>query len=126
MLPVPFAAASSFPPLPWGITQALSFALFRTYAVPSIGELLYATGQFTEQTQKRYDDTVLLLDSRYSFDVADGTTPDPASQGHRRQHIVVYGGTTQSCGLLSTTPRHGASLDRNVQRHGADVACIAV
>ncbi|GAC67941.1 oxygenase MpaB family protein [Gordonia soli] len=48
---------------PWGITQALSFALFRTYAVPSIGDLLYRTGQFTEQTQKRYDDTVLLLDA---------------------------------------------------------------
>ena len=25
---------------PWDIYQALSFALFRTYAVPSIGELL--------------------------------------------------------------------------------------
>lgn len=46
---------------PWGITQALSFALFRTYAVPSIGELLYDTQQFTDETQKRYDDTVLLL-----------------------------------------------------------------
>jgi hypothetical protein len=59
---------------PWGITQALSFALFRTYAVPSIGELLYATGQFTEQTQKRYDDTVLLLDApiEHGFDSPAG------------------------------------------------------
>lgn len=47
---------------PWDINQALSFALFRTYAVPSIGRLLYETGQFTDQTQKRYDDTVLILD----------------------------------------------------------------
>lgn len=47
---------------PWDITQALSFALFRTYAVPSIGSLLDRTGEFTERTQKRHDDTALLLD----------------------------------------------------------------
>ena len=47
---------------PWDTLQALSFALFRTYAVPSIGGLLYRTGEFTERTQKRYDDTNLLLD----------------------------------------------------------------
>ncbi|MYR08576.1 DUF2236 domain-containing protein [Gordonia sp. SID5947] len=59
---------------PWGITQSLSFALFRTYAVPSIGELLYDTGQFTEATQKRYDDTVLLLDApiEHGFDSPAG------------------------------------------------------
>ena len=48
---------------PWDMTQALSFALFRTYAVPSIGELLARTGELTERTQKRYDDTVLILDA---------------------------------------------------------------
>ena len=47
---------------PWDLNQSLSFALFRTYAVPSIGRLLFETGEFTERTQKRYDDTVLLLD----------------------------------------------------------------
>lgn len=47
---------------PWDVQQALSFALFRTYAVPSIGRLLYETGEFTERTQKRHDDTALLLD----------------------------------------------------------------
>ena len=47
---------------PWDMSQALSFALFRTYAVPSIGVLLHDTGEFTGRTQKRYDDTVLLLD----------------------------------------------------------------
>lgn len=46
---------------PWDLEQALSFALFRTYAVPSIGRLLYDTGEFTERTQKRHDDTALLL-----------------------------------------------------------------
>ncbi|MCP3163460.1 oxygenase MpaB family protein [Myxococcus qinghaiensis] len=48
---------------PWDITQALSFALFRTYAVPSIGVLLHETREFNECTQKRYDDTVLVLDA---------------------------------------------------------------
>jgi hypothetical protein len=47
---------------PWDLNQALSFALFRTYAVPSIGRMLFETREFTERTQKRYDDTVLLLE----------------------------------------------------------------
>lgn len=47
---------------PWDMNQALSFALFRTYAVPSIGRLLDETGEFDRGTQKRYDDTGLLLD----------------------------------------------------------------
>ncbi|MBD8868758.1 DUF2236 domain-containing protein [Nocardioides sp. MJB4] len=47
---------------PWDLNQALSFALFRTYAVPGIGRLLAETGEFTERTQKRYDDTALLLE----------------------------------------------------------------
>ncbi|MEE4024091.1 oxygenase MpaB family protein [Gordonia sp. PKS22-38] len=68
--PVTIARLLATQEFPWGITQALSFALFRTYAVPSIGELLYDTGQFTENTQKRYDDTVLLLDApvEHGFD----------------------------------------------------------
>ncbi|MGL6234686.1 MAG: oxygenase MpaB family protein [Segniliparus sp.] len=48
---------------PWDTVQALSFALFRTYAVPSIGDLLYDTAELTKRTQKRYDDTVLILDA---------------------------------------------------------------
>jgi uncharacterized protein (DUF2236 family) len=48
---------------PWDMNQALSFALFRTYAVPSIGSLLASTGEFSERAQKRHDDTVLILDA---------------------------------------------------------------
>jgi hypothetical protein len=44
------------------MNQSLSFALFRTYAVPSIGRLLDETGEFARDTQRRYDDTGLLLD----------------------------------------------------------------
>ena len=47
---------------PWDNLQALSFALFRTYAVPSIGRLLDETGEFTRRVQKRYDDTGILLE----------------------------------------------------------------
>ena len=46
---------------PWDLEQALSFALFRTYAVPSIGRLLHDTRQFTTDTQRRHDDTALIL-----------------------------------------------------------------
>ncbi|MCQ4207198.1 MULTISPECIES: oxygenase MpaB family protein [Streptomyces] len=48
---------------PWDFMQALGFALYRTYAVPSIGRLLAETGEFTARPQKRYDDTVLILDA---------------------------------------------------------------
>src|SRR5919206_2366859 len=56
---------------PWDMNQALSFALYRTYAVPSIGGLLARTGELTERTQKRYDDTVLLLDAILEFGFED-------------------------------------------------------
>ena len=48
---------------PWDTTRSLELALFRTFAVPSIGELLASTGEFTERTRKRYDDTDLLISS---------------------------------------------------------------
>ena len=41
--------------------RALQFALFRTFAVPTIGELLDATKEFEYRPQKRYDDTDLIL-----------------------------------------------------------------
>jgi len=57
------AQIMSYYEFPWDIQQALSFALFRTYAVPSIGRLLFDTGEFTANTQKRHDDTALVLES---------------------------------------------------------------
>ncbi|WP_328631730.1 oxygenase MpaB family protein [Streptomyces sp. NBC_00356] len=59
---------------PWDTMQALGFALYRTYAVPSIGQLLGQTGEFTERAQKRYDDTVLILDAvgEHGPDVGEG------------------------------------------------------
>ncbi|MGN6334297.1 MAG: oxygenase MpaB family protein [Motilibacteraceae bacterium] len=59
---------------PWDMNQALSFALYRTYAVPSIGRLLAQTRELTDRTQKRYDDTVIILDAilEHTFAGADG------------------------------------------------------
>ncbi|MEV7395725.1 oxygenase MpaB family protein [Aeromicrobium sp. NPDC092404] len=57
------ARIASYHEFPWDYQQALSFALFRTYAVPSIGRLLYDTGEFTQRTQKRHDDTALVLEA---------------------------------------------------------------
>src|SRR3954451_22230409 len=48
---------------PWDITQALGLALYRTYAVPSIGRLLNLTGEFEHRTHKRYADTGLILEA---------------------------------------------------------------
>ncbi|MEY9215397.1 DUF2236 domain-containing protein [Thermobifida halotolerans] len=59
---------------PWDIEQALGLALYRTYAVPSIGRLLGDTREFTERTQYRYDDTALILSEimRHGFEPGRG------------------------------------------------------
>ncbi|MEU9201574.1 oxygenase MpaB family protein [Streptomyces sp. NPDC048332] len=61
---------------PWDITRALELALYRTYAVPSIGRLLAETAELTDRSQKRYDDTALLLDTvmEHGFDSDPGRT----------------------------------------------------
>ena len=46
---------------PWDLERALEFALFRTFAVPSISGLLAETGEFVHRPRKRYDDTELIL-----------------------------------------------------------------
>lgn len=46
---------------PWIAKRSLEFALFRTYAVPSISRLLDETKQFERWGQRRYDDTALIV-----------------------------------------------------------------
>jgi hypothetical protein len=46
---------------PFDTTRALELALFRTFAVPSVGALLDSTGEFAQRPQKRYDDTDLII-----------------------------------------------------------------
>jgi len=57
---------------PWDFNQSLSLALYRTYAVPSIGQLLCRTGEFTQRTQRRYDDTALILDTILEHGLSSG------------------------------------------------------
>lgn len=52
---------------PFDITRALEFALFRTFAVPSIGALLDQTAEFGTRAQRRYDDTDLILSQIYEY-----------------------------------------------------------
>lgn len=46
---------------PWDVARSLELALFRTFCVPSVSAVLDASGEFGARTQKRYDDTALLL-----------------------------------------------------------------
>lgn len=61
---------------PWDFARALELALYRTYAVPSIGRLLAETAELTDRSQKRYDDTALLLDAvvEHGFESDEGRT----------------------------------------------------
>jgi hypothetical protein len=45
----------------WDSVRALEIALYRTYCVPSISGLLDRTGEFYQATQRRYDDTAILI-----------------------------------------------------------------
>lgn len=46
---------------PWDVIRSLEFALFRVFGVAKGTPLLASTGEFLQRTQKRYDDTVLIL-----------------------------------------------------------------
>ena len=52
---------------PWDTTRSLELALFRTFASPRIGGLLHATGEFEARSQKRYDDTDLIVSEIVEF-----------------------------------------------------------
>lgn len=60
---------------PWDIAKSLELALFRTYAVPSIGRLLDRTGEFRRCPQRRYDDTLMVL-----YEIFHNGTESPRGQ----------------------------------------------
>ena len=72
---------------PWDTTRALEVALFRTFAVPSIGRILDSSGEFHRAPQKRYDDTDLIISTMLE-DGYDGPSGSAAlrrmNQIHRR------------------------------------------
>jgi len=55
------AFLTSLQEFPWDTVRSLELALFRAFAVAKGTPLLAGTGEFTTRTQKRYDDTVLIL-----------------------------------------------------------------
>lgn len=46
---------------PWDMTRALELALLRTFCVPAIAQLLARTGELEHHSQKRYDDTGVIV-----------------------------------------------------------------
>ncbi len=84
---------------PWDMNQSLSFALFRTYAVPSIGRLLDETGEFARDTQRRYDDTGLLLDEPSRR--ACTATGDAARSGGSTRCTAPTTSPTTTCATCS-------------------------
>ncbi|MFD6422578.1 oxygenase MpaB family protein [Streptomyces sp. NPDC060198] len=76
---------------PWDVTRALELALYRTYAVPGIGRLLATTAELTDRSQKRYDDTALLLDTvvEHGFDSEEGRTALRRINGMHRSYDIA-------------------------------------
>lgn len=52
---------------PWDITRALEIALLRTFCSPAIASLLDKTGEFAHHTQKRYDDTGIIVSELFKW-----------------------------------------------------------
>jgi hypothetical protein len=59
---------------PWELNRSLELAVLRTFCVPRIATLLRATGEFTHRTQKRYDDTTLIIGNilKWGYDSPQG------------------------------------------------------
>lgn len=57
---------------PWDSIRALEVALYRTYCVPSISALLDRTGEFHTDTQRRYDDTSILVAEMCEWGYSEG------------------------------------------------------
>ena len=62
---------------PWDAQRAGEIALVHTYAVPEIGELLARTGEFIDRTEKRVDDTAIILVEAGNY--IGGETDDPTA-----------------------------------------------
>jgi ER-bound oxygenase mpaB/B'/Rubber oxygenase, catalytic domain len=75
---------------PWDYRQSVSLAFFRTFGIPSIGNMLDETGEIVHHTQKRADDTLLILYeiSQRGLETPEGRTYlRRMNQMHRRYRI---------------------------------------
>lgn len=75
---------------PWDITRALEIALFRTFCVPSVSQLLDRTGEFQHRPQKRYDDTGLIVSEilKWGYDSEPGAAAI-ARMNHIHGHFPI-------------------------------------
>lgn len=76
--------------LPWDSQRALELALLRTFGVPQSSALMVQTGEFIRRTQKRYDDTVILISTigLHGYDSRPGRAAiRRMNQIHRRYPI---------------------------------------
>ena len=88
---------------PWDNQRATEIALVHTFAVPEIGELLARTGEFTERTEKRFDDTAIVLVEAGNY--IGGQTDDPtAIRRLNRMHDAYDIPNDQYLYVLSTFP----------------------
>ena len=69
---------------PWDVIRSLELAMLKTYCVPSISQLLDRTGEFHYHTQKRYDDTGLLVAEIMKW----GYTSDRGRESIRRMNVI--------------------------------------
>ena len=67
---------------PFTFEKAIQFALFRTYGIPSISQLLVATAQFSDKATacKRYTDTETLVREFMGYAPASGRTLEAISR----------------------------------------------
>lgn len=81
---------------PFDTTRALEFALFRTFAVPSISAILDGTGEFRHRAQKRYDDTDILISELVEY----GYRSDRGSRAIRRMNQLHGRFSIPNCDFL--------------------------
>ncbi|CAM9566580.1 unnamed protein product [Pylaiella littoralis] len=85
---------------PFMVGKSLEFALFSTYAVPSISGLLHKTGEFRKHVGKRYDDTDLILREYYE----NGTDTNRSTTAMARTNAIhgIYAKEISNADMLFT------------------------
>ena len=75
---------------PWDTRRAYELALLKTFAVPSSSRLLAATGELTERTAKRHDDTVAVIATLglHGYDAPEGRAALRAMNRAHRGHAI--------------------------------------
>lgn len=71
---------------PWDMTRALELALLRTFCSPAISALLDRTGEFHRHTQKRYDDTGIIVSELFKWGYED-----PRGQAFLQRMNAIHG-----------------------------------